>query len=630
MSKDKDRGWKYLNAKGEDTFDFDPDNDGSWGYENEDGSGSYYGADGSWGYKNEDGSGSYYGADGSWGYKNEDGSGSYYGADGSWAYINEDGSGSYYGADGSWGYKNEDGSGSYYGDDEEIEKIYNENYTTTDENPIGSLVITAGVALGKAAAGLLINKLKNKRNHKTQSNGDDRNIKPNYAAGLYRGDEEKETDEKEDGSHFERGETTSEETERLASHAFPNEKYQSGFGEKTQNTVKPESQSKTTHTTTTRKKLSPTEYKARKENQPSETHSQRAYSSIPQKTEEKKGLIVILLIMLLILLAVGAKSLGLFSKKDEVKNHQGEIKLAYSSSYYQDKNYYDSVLLLQQQGLSDIRLTSLNDIKTGFLSKKGKIAAIDINGVSDFQAGTWISEDSIVSITYHSLEKKEKQGFDKEKNNHWVFNNIDISLPSYFSESDQSTDKIVYNVKGDKETQLTVMTNNQLSWDFSNQYDSFFMQKQEESIYSIGSGERIIGLGQKNKTVYVIQAISVKLRDRETFFHIAIASPDSSSIDYLIDFASIISGIYLPKETEIRIDFSSDDFKGENYENVIARLSDKGFTNIKAENLQDITLGIFAKEGAVKSVSIDGVTDYGFGEWVDREADVVISYHGKK
>lgn len=94
----KDRGWEYLNSSGEE-FDFDPDNDGSWGYENEDGSGSFYGNDGSWGYKNADGSASYYGADGSWGYKNADGSSTYYGNDGSWGYKNEDGSGSFYGAD---------------------------------------------------------------------------------------------------------------------------------------------------------------------------------------------------------------------------------------------------------------------------------------------------------------------------------------------------------------------------------------------------------------------------------------------------------------------------------------------------------------------------------------------------
>lgn len=104
MSEKKDRGWDYLNSNSDDDFDYDPDGYGSWGYQNEDGSGSFYGADGSWGYKNSDGSASYYGNDGSWGYRNSDGSGSYYGNDGSWGYRNSDGSGSFYEADGDSHY----------------------------------------------------------------------------------------------------------------------------------------------------------------------------------------------------------------------------------------------------------------------------------------------------------------------------------------------------------------------------------------------------------------------------------------------------------------------------------------------------------------------------------------------
>lgn len=108
----KDRGWDYLNSSGND-FDYDKDNDGSWGYENEDGSGSFYGSDGSWGYKNSDGSASYHGVDGSWGYKNSDGSGSYYGNDGSWGYINSDGNGSYYGSDEESEYYNSEDDNDY-------------------------------------------------------------------------------------------------------------------------------------------------------------------------------------------------------------------------------------------------------------------------------------------------------------------------------------------------------------------------------------------------------------------------------------------------------------------------------------------------------------------------------------
>lgn len=152
----KDKGWDYLNSDDvNETFN-SGDEDGSWGYKNDDGSGSYYGADGSWGYQNEDGSGSYYGADGSWGYKNADGSASYYGADGSWGYKNADGSGSYYGEDGSWGYKNEDGSGSYYESDNSCTYYDSDNDDEDDEGDssdgISLAAGLAGLAFGLGAA----------------------------------------------------------------------------------------------------------------------------------------------------------------------------------------------------------------------------------------------------------------------------------------------------------------------------------------------------------------------------------------------------------------------------------------------------------------------------------------------
>ncbi len=157
----KDRGWDYLNSSGED-FDFDKDNDGSWGIENADGSGSFYGTDGSWGHKNADGSASYYGADGSWGHKNADGSASYYGADGSWEYKNADGSGSYFGPDGSCDYINEDESGSFHGNDGEAEFIDSSDADSDEDESYeasssgGSIL---GILLGVGLAAYGISKL---------------------------------------------------------------------------------------------------------------------------------------------------------------------------------------------------------------------------------------------------------------------------------------------------------------------------------------------------------------------------------------------------------------------------------------------------------------------------------------
>lgn len=64
-------------------------------------------------HKYADGSGYYHGADGSEGYIYSDGSGYFHGADGTDAYKYSDGSGYYHGIDGSDGYRYSDGSGYF-------------------------------------------------------------------------------------------------------------------------------------------------------------------------------------------------------------------------------------------------------------------------------------------------------------------------------------------------------------------------------------------------------------------------------------------------------------------------------------------------------------------------------------
>ena len=98
-------GWEFLIADDFEYFDFDPDNDGSWGNYYSDGSATYYGADGSEGTRYSDGSGSYDGADGSRGTRYSDGSVTYYGADGSEGTRYSDGTVSFYEGYGNTEYK---------------------------------------------------------------------------------------------------------------------------------------------------------------------------------------------------------------------------------------------------------------------------------------------------------------------------------------------------------------------------------------------------------------------------------------------------------------------------------------------------------------------------------------------
>lgn len=79
--------------------------------------------------------------DGSWGYRNEDGTGSYNGVDGSWGYLNEDGTGAYHSNDGNSYYRN---PYEYYEyEDEDNDEAENED----NDCPLADAIESAGEAI---------------------------------------------------------------------------------------------------------------------------------------------------------------------------------------------------------------------------------------------------------------------------------------------------------------------------------------------------------------------------------------------------------------------------------------------------------------------------------------------------
>lgn len=80
---------------------------------------------------------------------------------------------------------------------------------------------------------------------------------------------------------------------------------------------------------------------------------------------------------------------------------------------------------------------------------------------------------------------------------------------------------------------------------------------------------------------------------------------------------------------EVAVPASASDYKYDNYQDVQKDLENAGFTNIKAEILYDIVWG-WTDEGEVKSVSIDGRTDYEKGEVFKKDATIIITYHMKE
>lgn len=77
----------------------------------------------------------------------------------------------------------------------------------------------------------------------------------------------------------------------------------------------------------------------------------------------------------------------------------------------------------------------------------------------------------------------------------------------------------------------------------------------------------------------------------------------------------------------IKINSSSDDLVGENYQTVIAKLESNGFTNIKTVVLDDLILGWFTKDGEVEDVTVNGISDFEADKRFPIDAKIVVTYH---
>ncbi len=93
-------------------------------------------------------------------------------------------------------------------------------------------------------------------------------------------------------------------------------------------------------------------------------------------------------------------------------------------------------------------------------------------------------------------------------------------------------------------------------------------------------------------------------------------------ITYYEPFVSMEDRIMHPDE--VQIPGISDFFAGKNCSEVYQMFIDAGFVNVIIEKSEK--KGIFAKQGSVVSVTVDQRTRYDLGEWVSRDAHVVIYY----
>lgn len=78
---------------------------------------------------------------------------------------------------------------------------------------------------------------------------------------------------------------------------------------------------------------------------------------------------------------------------------------------------------------------------------------------------------------------------------------------------------------------------------------------------------------------------------------------------------------------KINLPSSSNDLKGENYQDVVAEFENAGFTNIQTKVIDDLVLGLFTSDGEIEEVSVDGYTIFSTDSRYPADIEIVISYH---
>jgi hypothetical protein len=78
---------------------------------------------------------------------------------------------------------------------------------------------------------------------------------------------------------------------------------------------------------------------------------------------------------------------------------------------------------------------------------------------------------------------------------------------------------------------------------------------------------------------------------------------------------------------KINLPISDDDLKDANYQDVVAKFENAGFTNVQTEVIDDLIFGWFTKDGEVDEVSVDEFTTFSRHSRYPADIEIVVSYH---
>ncbi|WP_170241317.1 hypothetical protein [Streptococcus suis] len=63
------------------------------------------------------------------------------------------------------------------------------------------------------------------------------------------------------------------------------------------------------------------------------------------------------------------------------------------------------------------------------------------------------------------------------------------------------------------------------------------------------------------------------------------------------------------------------------YQSVQKQLEDAGFENVSTQKIEDLTFGIFTKDGEIEKITVNGNESFSKGDLFEKDVSITIHYH---
>ncbi len=368
---------------------------------------------------------------------------------------------------------------------------------------------------------------------------------------------------------------------------------------------------------------------------------------------KRKGVVILVLVLCITLTACGSG------------HRKNEVKVLSSATDYVGQRYETVIAELEQAGFSNIHANEVDDLTSDSSMIDGEVSEVSIDGNTNFIAETVFAPNSEVIVTYHIVKKINAPLSSTDIVNADIvevgrlfeeagFTNVEIGE---VYDLDPDTFEGEFENKASINDQTSFSTEDTFAFDAKisivchrpyEKYDvtlkvecvgNWFFDKYDIDISIDGVKQATLDHGESDTYAY---------RVKEGAHTFTLSSADNVSIkqDITLDVYCNLEASYkitchsdkvdveelymdrdeLLSPNQVKIQFNRSEFVFKDYHDVEKTLKDYGFTNIKTVPVYDIIFGI-TSPGETDNVTINGIDTYRRGDVLEKDAEIVITYH---